>query len=324
MKFTENLKLKKPDGTDVVNIDDLNDNMDILDSEVNKKVDKVNGKGLSTEDYTTDEKDKLSGIEKGANKTTINNTLTSTNTTQALSAKQGKALKDEIIEHKAENAKRAHLAKNIEVEDGKTLDKFIKNKDTTQLVEVRPADLDNGILDRLIDEGSYIIRSFITESMYEDIYMDVFKTEFKNNVYGAVDLITQISYPSGFNASESDIGISIRCRDVNGKWLNQVTHSYKSMAGNIIVTGSFTENKSESTTINLGFKPRYLKLIYNTEPQAAGIVEKVGSDNNYWAIHLDGEHEMYSDNLMGVYLTNDGFEVSKNISSNPIRYLAIR
>lgn len=34
----------------------------------NTKVDKVNGKGLSTNDYTTPEKNKLSGIEDGANK----------------------------------------------------------------------------------------------------------------------------------------------------------------------------------------------------------------------------------------------------------------
>ena len=32
------------------------------------KVDKVNGKGLSTNDYTTDEKEKLAGIDVGANK----------------------------------------------------------------------------------------------------------------------------------------------------------------------------------------------------------------------------------------------------------------
>ena len=32
------------------------------------KVDKVSGKGLSTNDYTTAEKNKLTGIETGANK----------------------------------------------------------------------------------------------------------------------------------------------------------------------------------------------------------------------------------------------------------------
>lgn len=70
MKYTGNYGLRKPDGTDIVNIEDLNANMDILDSEVAKKVDKVAGKQLSTENYTSAEKTKLAGIEAGANKYT--------------------------------------------------------------------------------------------------------------------------------------------------------------------------------------------------------------------------------------------------------------
>lgn len=44
------------------------------------KVDKVSGKGLSTNDYTTTEKNKLAGIETGANKTTVDTALSSTST----------------------------------------------------------------------------------------------------------------------------------------------------------------------------------------------------------------------------------------------------
>ncbi len=62
------------------------------------KVDKVEGKGLSTNDYTTEEKNKLAGIESGANKTIINNTLESDSTSEALAAAQGKALKEQIDE----------------------------------------------------------------------------------------------------------------------------------------------------------------------------------------------------------------------------------
>lgn len=39
----------------------------VVNTALGNKVDKVNGKGLSTNDYTTDEKNKLSGIEAGAN-----------------------------------------------------------------------------------------------------------------------------------------------------------------------------------------------------------------------------------------------------------------
>lgn len=70
MKYTGNYGLKKPDGTDVVNINDLNANMDILDVQVkalaDAKVDKIPGKGLSGEDFTSAEKSKLAGIAAGA------------------------------------------------------------------------------------------------------------------------------------------------------------------------------------------------------------------------------------------------------------------
>lgn len=42
-----------------------------VQSQIDNKVNKVTGKGLSTEDYTTTEKIKLSGIEEGAQKNTV-------------------------------------------------------------------------------------------------------------------------------------------------------------------------------------------------------------------------------------------------------------
>lgn len=60
------------------------------------KVDKVDGKGLSANDYTNTEKNKLAGIAEGANKTTVENVLTSTSTSSALSANQGKVLDGKI------------------------------------------------------------------------------------------------------------------------------------------------------------------------------------------------------------------------------------
>lgn len=44
------------------------------------KVDKVSGKGLSTNDYTTAEKNKLAGIDAGANKTVVDDTLSNIST----------------------------------------------------------------------------------------------------------------------------------------------------------------------------------------------------------------------------------------------------
>lgn len=51
-----------------------------VNNQLSGKVDKETGKGLSTNDYTTAEKNKLSGIEAQANKTVVDDALSSTST----------------------------------------------------------------------------------------------------------------------------------------------------------------------------------------------------------------------------------------------------
>lgn len=51
--------------------------------------------GTSENNFTDEYKNKLDGVENGANKTIINNTLASTSATEALSAAMGKKLNDE-------------------------------------------------------------------------------------------------------------------------------------------------------------------------------------------------------------------------------------
>ena len=70
--LTTNLKLGKPTSDEKYNVQVQNANMDILDSSIIHKVDKIAGMGLSSNDYTTEEKNKLSGIEPGAQRNTIN------------------------------------------------------------------------------------------------------------------------------------------------------------------------------------------------------------------------------------------------------------
>ncbi|WP_427340659.1 hypothetical protein [Caloranaerobacter sp. DY30410] len=66
--YTPNLKLEKPDDNETADIQVINRNMDKIDSAVANKVDKEEGKGLSTNDYTNEEKEKLATIEPYANK----------------------------------------------------------------------------------------------------------------------------------------------------------------------------------------------------------------------------------------------------------------
>lgn len=60
------------------------------------KVDTDGSKVLSTNDYTTEEKNKLSGVAAGATANVVENTLTSDSSENALAAAQGKALNQKI------------------------------------------------------------------------------------------------------------------------------------------------------------------------------------------------------------------------------------
>lgn len=60
--------------------DYVDEKIEDVTTELNTKVDKIDGKGLSTNDYTTTEKDKLAGIATGANKTVVDSALSSSST----------------------------------------------------------------------------------------------------------------------------------------------------------------------------------------------------------------------------------------------------
>ena len=58
------------------------------------KVDKVEGKGLSTNDFTTEEKSKLASIESGATKTIVDEALSSSSTNPVQNAAVASAIDD--------------------------------------------------------------------------------------------------------------------------------------------------------------------------------------------------------------------------------------
>jgi hypothetical protein len=97
---------------------------------IDKKVDKVSGKGLSTNDYTTTEKNKLAGIATGANKTVIDSALSSTSTNPVqnkviYSALSNKADKSQI------NGQKIFTCTTVNTTAAKTLtiDNFVLEKD---------------------------------------------------------------------------------------------------------------------------------------------------------------------------------------------------
>jgi len=98
------------------NVSDLqttNSNLSALQSTVDNKVDKVTGKGLSTEDYTSAEKSKLANIEAEANKTVVDSALSSTSTNPL----QNKVINTEL----AKKANKTHTHKTDEVYEDNVL-----------------------------------------------------------------------------------------------------------------------------------------------------------------------------------------------------------
>ena len=117
--LTENYKLIKPDQTDAIDISNLNDNADVIDRTLFNKVDKVNGKALSTNDYTNADKQKVNTIDNKVDK------------------EEGKALSTNDYTNEDKEKLNSlsnyihpdtHLASMIVFEDGETLqEKFNKN-----------------------------------------------------------------------------------------------------------------------------------------------------------------------------------------------------
>ncbi len=66
----------------------LNDLITALTTTVGNKVDKVSGKGLSSNDYTTEEKNKLAGIAEAANRITVDS---------AMSASSGNPVQNKVV-----------------------------------------------------------------------------------------------------------------------------------------------------------------------------------------------------------------------------------
>lgn len=90
-----------------------------VDSKLQGKVNVVSGKQLSTNDYTTTEKTKLSGIATGATNTVVSTSLTSTSTTSAASSSAIKSVNDSLNTFKSETT--TNLGKKVDSESGKGL-----------------------------------------------------------------------------------------------------------------------------------------------------------------------------------------------------------
>lgn len=95
---------------------------------ITSKVDKVAGKGLSTNDYTTTEKNKLDGIEAGADKTVVDSALDSS----SINPVQNKVIK-ESLDSKVDKVSGKELSTNDYTTAEKTKLAGLSNYDDTAL-----------------------------------------------------------------------------------------------------------------------------------------------------------------------------------------------
>lgn len=75
---------------------EINEAYKVKKSDVENKVDKISGKGLSTNDFTNDLKTKLDGIESGANKTIVDESLSLTSTNPVQNKAVNAKLEDKV------------------------------------------------------------------------------------------------------------------------------------------------------------------------------------------------------------------------------------
>lgn len=100
MEYTANLNLKKPEQDDFYNIENENDNMDKIDTEIAKKADKTEVLTKTNTTAFTPTGDYQPATKKYVddNKTQIADNLTTEDSGKALSAKQGKILNNNKVD----------------------------------------------------------------------------------------------------------------------------------------------------------------------------------------------------------------------------------
>ena len=183
------------------------------------KVDKVTGKGLSTNDYTTAEKDKLASIENGANKTVVDTDLNSTSTNPV----ENKAIYAQFNSISAEVKQvKDDFNNNIEVvnEDIQTLTQKVNATITAEDVKLQiQSELNNGVTKvetttgfTFNDEGLTVSKSGseMTTQITEDgmtVYRDNTAVLIANNVgVDAVNLHATTYLIIGNNSRFEDYG----------------------------------------------------------------------------------------------------------------------
>ena len=166
MKYTGNYNLKKPDGTDVVNIEDFNENADIIDAELKKLNDAI--KDLDADGITLPDGKTIS--EKFTEITTkIGNTEELDTETKLSLVAAINEINQALVAHKAENATEHNNLKNdiIEIKNQLQFSPVKSWADVQHIVR-------QGLADKLFKVGDQFVSSYDGgEIIWEVIGIDV-------------------------------------------------------------------------------------------------------------------------------------------------------
>lgn len=231
----------------------LVDNIGILNED---KVGKVEGKGLSTKDYTAAEQTKLKDIEENANKTEIINDLTTGGVDKALSAEQGKELKRQI-DTKAKELKTSIDAK-VETVEGKGL----STNDFTDTIKNK--------VDKIEDEANKttIVNDLTTGGVDKALSAEQGKVLFQNVDDGKTQIANAI-------IDKGQSGVS------NSSSFQELATGIRS-----IKTGY---------TVGDIIKPADVKVLSRTEEKAPSKVwEYTGYDSPVFSVAVDNQGNVYT------------------------------
>lgn len=210
-----------------------------MTNELSKKVDKVTGKKLSTEDYTTAEKTKLTGISAGANNYTHPSSHPATMITEDASRR---FVTD--LEKTAWNGKETTEGAQVKATKALTDAKSYTN---TAISNIPPTDI-SGKVDKVAGK---------------DLSTEDYTTAEKSKLTGIEIGANKYVHPSTHPASiitESTTKRFVTDAQITAWNEKQGAVGYTPSRSE---TGTYTGNNTANRAIALGFKPKYVKVIGN-------------------------------------------------------------
>ena len=147
-----------------------------IQDQLDNKVGTVPGKGLSTNDYTTAEKNKLAGIDPGANKTVVDSALSSTSTNPVqnkvvydIDAKiGGKPVSEQISEHNSVIVTKSSPG-HMSAADKTKLDYMF------DVIQIHPTSV-TAVIETLTADGSGKLNQPLTITCSDDVVLTVEKS----------------------------------------------------------------------------------------------------------------------------------------------------